>query len=119
MDIRALTRTSRRQKSAYVVDDPLLNAREAAAERGQALSTFLRDVAAGRVSPYYRVSPRCRRWRRSELRADLEACRERPNGQVEKEMAPQRTHAGPDWEPAVRSIETADHVKTRSRRGHF
>jgi hypothetical protein len=64
-----------RRKPTYVPEDPLLTAAEAAAERGQALSTFWRDVRAGRVSPAYRVSPRCRRWRRSELRADLEACR--------------------------------------------
>jgi predicted DNA-binding transcriptional regulator AlpA len=64
-----------RRKPEYVPDDPLLTAAEAAAERGQALSTFWRDVRAGRVPPAYRVSPRCPRWRRSELRTALEACR--------------------------------------------
>jgi len=64
-----------RCKPEYVPDDPLLNARESAAERGQALSTFWRDVAAGRVPPAYYVSPRCPRWRRSEIRAGVEACR--------------------------------------------
>jgi predicted DNA-binding transcriptional regulator AlpA len=64
-----------RRKPEYVPDDPLLTAAEAAAERGQALSTFWRDVRAGRVPPAYRVSPRCPRWRRSELREALEACR--------------------------------------------
>src|ERR1700693_5013765 len=64
-----------RRKPEYVPDDPLLTAAEAAAERGQALSTFWRDVRAGRVPPAYYVSPRCPRWRRSELRAALEACR--------------------------------------------
>ena len=64
-----------RRKPKYVPDDPLLTAAEAAAERGQALSTFWRDVRAGRVPPAYYVSPRCPRWRRSELRAALEACR--------------------------------------------
>jgi predicted DNA-binding transcriptional regulator AlpA len=64
-----------RRKLEYVPDDPLLTAAEAAAERGQALSTFWRDVRAGRVPPAYRVSPRCPRWRRSELRAALETCR--------------------------------------------
>lgn len=59
----------------YVPDDPLLTAAEAAAERRQALSTFWRDVRAGRVPPAYYVSRRCPRWRRSELRAGLEACR--------------------------------------------
>jgi predicted DNA-binding transcriptional regulator AlpA len=64
-----------RRKPEYVPDDPLLTAAEAAAERGQALSTFWRDVRAGRVPPAYYVSPRCPRWRRSELRVALEACR--------------------------------------------
>ena len=64
-----------RRKPEYVPDDPLLTAAEAAIERGQALSTFWRDVRAGRVPPAYYVTPRCPRWRRSELRAGLEACR--------------------------------------------
>jgi predicted DNA-binding transcriptional regulator AlpA len=64
-----------RRKLEYVPDDPLLTAAEAAAERGQAISTFWRDVAAKRVPPAYYVSPRCPRWRRSELRMALEACR--------------------------------------------
>jgi predicted DNA-binding transcriptional regulator AlpA len=64
-----------RRKPTYIPDDPLLTAAESAAERGQALSTFWRDVRAGRVPPAYYVSPRCPRWRRSELRAALEACR--------------------------------------------
>jgi len=74
MDANTHTRQKPR-KPAYIPDDPLLTARESAAERGQALSTFWRDVAAGRVPPAYYVSPRCPRWRRSELRAALEACR--------------------------------------------
>ena len=64
-----------RRRPEYVPDDPLLTAAEASVERGQALSTFWRDVRAGRVPPAYYVSPRCPRWRRSELRAALEACR--------------------------------------------
>lgn len=64
-----------RRKAEYVPDDPLLTAAESAAERGQALSTFWRDVKAGRVPPAYYVSQRCPRWRRSELRAGLDACR--------------------------------------------
>lgn len=64
-----------RRKPHYVPDDPLLTAAEAAAERGQALSTFWRDVRAGRVPPAYYISPRCPRWRLSELRASVEACR--------------------------------------------
>jgi predicted DNA-binding transcriptional regulator AlpA len=64
-----------RRKPTYVCDDPLLNARESAAETGRALSTFWRDVRAGRVPPAYYVTPRCPRWRRSELRAAVDACR--------------------------------------------
>jgi predicted DNA-binding transcriptional regulator AlpA len=64
-----------RRRPEYVLDDPLLTAAEAAAERGQAISTFWRDVRAGRVPLAYRVSPRCPRWRRSELRESLEASR--------------------------------------------
>jgi hypothetical protein len=48
-----------RRKPEYVPDDPLSTAAEAAAERGQAISTSWRDVRAGRVPPAYRVSPRC------------------------------------------------------------
>ena len=64
-----------KSKPAYIPDDPLLTAAEAATERGQALSTFWRDVAAGRLPPAFYISPRCPRWRRSELRAGIEACR--------------------------------------------
>lgn len=64
-----------RRKPEYVPDDPLLTAAQSAAERGQAISTFWRDVAAGRVPTAYYVSRRCPRWRRSELLAALEACR--------------------------------------------
>jgi predicted DNA-binding transcriptional regulator AlpA len=63
------------QRSTYVPPDPLLTAREAAAERGQAVSTFWRDVRAGRVPAAIYVSPRCPRWRRSEILAALEALR--------------------------------------------
>ncbi len=38
---------SRARKPEYVPDDPLLMAAEAAGERGQAISTFWRDVRAG------------------------------------------------------------------------
>jgi predicted DNA-binding transcriptional regulator AlpA len=63
------------RKPVYVPEDPLLTALEAAAERRQALSTFWRDVKRGIVPAPYYVSPRCPRWRRSELRSALEACR--------------------------------------------
>ncbi len=73
--------TAARQRAAtYIPDDPLLTAAEAAAERRQAISTFWRDVKRGVVPRAIYVSPRCPRWRRSEIRAALEACR-----------APQRT----------------------------
>ena len=68
------------RKPEYIPADPLLTAAEAAAERGQALSTFWRDVAADRVPAAFYVSPRCPRWRLSELRAALETCRARPQG---------------------------------------
>jgi predicted DNA-binding transcriptional regulator AlpA len=57
------------------LDDPLLTAREAAAERRQGLSTFWRDVRAGLVPAAYYVGPKTPRWRRSELRAALLATR--------------------------------------------
>jgi predicted DNA-binding transcriptional regulator AlpA len=59
----------------YLPDDPLLTAAEAAAERRQAISTFWRDVKHGQVPPAIYVSPRCPRWRRSEIRAALETRR--------------------------------------------
>ena len=64
-----------RRKPTYVPDDPLLTAAESAAERAQAVSTFWRDVKRGVVPLPYYVSARCPRWRRSELRNALEACR--------------------------------------------
>ena len=64
-----------RRKPSYLPEDPLLTASESAVERGQALSTFWRDVAAGRVPPAYYVTPRAPRWCRSELRASVDACR--------------------------------------------
>lgn len=64
-----------RRKPAYLPDDPLLTAAESAAETGRGLSTFWRDVRAGRLPPAYYVTPRCPRWRRSELRAAVDACR--------------------------------------------
>ena len=69
------SRTRDHCKLVYVPDDPLLTAAEAAKERKQGLSTFWRDVAAGRVPPAYYISPRCPRWRRSEIRAGIEASR--------------------------------------------
>lgn len=59
----------------YTPQDPLLNAAEAAAETGRAVSTFWRDVKGGLLPPAYYVTPRSPRWRRSELRAAVDACR--------------------------------------------
>lgn len=64
-----------RRKPEYVPDDPLLTAAESAAETGRGLSTFWRDVSAGRLPPAYYVTARTPRWRRSELRAAVDACR--------------------------------------------
>lgn len=69
-----------RRKPQYVCDDPLLTARESAAETGRGLSTFWRDVRAGRLPPAYYVTPRCPRWRRSELRATVDASRRAARG---------------------------------------
>lgn len=75
MDINATTATRLRRKPTYVPDDPLLDAREAATETGRALSTFWRDVRAGCLPLAYYVTPRAPRWRRSELRAAVNATR--------------------------------------------
>lgn len=64
-----------RRRPEYLPDDPLLSAAEAAIETGRALSTFWRDVRAGRLPQAYYVTPRCPRWRRSELRTAIDACR--------------------------------------------
>ena len=69
------TDTDCRRRRTYLPDDPLLSPREAAAERGQAISTFWRDVKRGRLPPAIYVNPKSPRWRRSELRATLENCR--------------------------------------------
>jgi predicted DNA-binding transcriptional regulator AlpA len=74
---RESDRPQSRRKPAYLPDDPLLPAREAAAELGIGLSTFWRDVAAGRLPVAYYVTPKAPRWRRSELRAAVDACRAR------------------------------------------
>ena len=59
-------------------DDPLLTAREGAAEARLSLAAFWRAVAARRLPrPLYPL-PRAPRWRRSELRAALEATRALP-----------------------------------------
>jgi predicted DNA-binding transcriptional regulator AlpA len=63
-----------RRTAVYIPDDPLLRAAEGAAETGRALSTFWRDVRAGRLPAPIYLGRRMPRWRRSELRAALDAC---------------------------------------------
>lgn len=57
----------------YVPDDPLLTAAEGAAETGRGLSTFWRDVKRGALPAPLYLTPRMPRWRRSELRAAVNA----------------------------------------------
>lgn len=66
-------RESRRPE--YVLTDPLITANEAAAERGQGVSTFWRDVKNGVVPAPYYIGPKSPRWRQSEIRASVEACK--------------------------------------------
>jgi len=68
-------RRRRNPAPEYRPDDPLVTAREAAVETGKGLSTLWRDVRAGLLPAPYYVSPRCPRWRLSELRAAVEATR--------------------------------------------
>ncbi len=78
MPMSRITRATGQQLprvASYVPDDPLLTAAEAAPETGRALSTFWRDVKRGLLPAPYRVTPRSPRWRRSELRAAVDACR--------------------------------------------
>jgi predicted DNA-binding transcriptional regulator AlpA len=63
-------------KALYIPEDPLLCAREGAIEAGQSLSTFWRNVRAGKLPKPIYVSTRSPRWRRSEIRAALEVLRD-------------------------------------------
>jgi predicted DNA-binding transcriptional regulator AlpA len=67
-----------RRKPVYICNDPLLTAKEAATERNQGISTFWRDVKAGKVPPAYYINEKSPRWRLSELRASIEATRKAP-----------------------------------------
>ena len=69
-----------RRKPAFLPDDPLLTAAEAAVETGRGLSTFWRDVRAGRLPQALYILPHCPRWRRSELQAAVDACRSPSRG---------------------------------------
>ncbi len=73
MNTRKNTSSSR---PSYIPDDPLLTAREGAVERGQGLSTFWRDVKNGRVPLPIYIGRKSPRWRRSEILASIEVCKE-------------------------------------------
>jgi predicted DNA-binding transcriptional regulator AlpA len=65
-------------------DDPLLTARESAAELSISLPAFWKAVADGRLPAPIYVLPRAPRWRRSELRGTVERHRMLP---VDAKMA--------------------------------
>ncbi len=75
---RKAARRARRAELRATAPDPLLSADEAAAESGRAISTFWRDVKRGTLPAPYYVTPRCPRWRLSELRAVVEAAPRAP-----------------------------------------
>jgi predicted DNA-binding transcriptional regulator AlpA len=60
-------------KRHYESPDPLLAPAAAADETGRALSTFWRDVKSGLLPTPRYVGIRRPRWRRSELRAAIDA----------------------------------------------
>ncbi len=70
-------RRRRNPAPEYRPDDPLVTASEAARETAKGLSTLWRDVRSGLLPAPYYVSPRCPRWRLSELRAAVDATRSR------------------------------------------
>jgi len=53
---------------AFLADDALLTAAEAAAYRRQGISTFWRDVRNGAAPPPVRLMPKTPRWRLADLR---------------------------------------------------
>ncbi len=59
------------RRPSHTPADPLLNAREAAAETGRAHSTFYRDIKAGVIPKPCLMVGRSPRWRRSVLLAAL------------------------------------------------
>jgi predicted DNA-binding transcriptional regulator AlpA len=68
----------RQTKPQYICDDPLLNPRDSAAEVGLSEPGFWKAVAEERMPrPLYPL-PKAPRWRRSELRAAVEATRALP-----------------------------------------
>lgn len=67
--LRRIVRRANRAAAQAFLDDPLLDARESAAEAGVALSTWWKHVKAGNFpAPVYPL-PHMPRWRRSIVRA--------------------------------------------------
>lgn len=60
-----------RVETRSLTNDPLLTAKEAAAEAGVALSTFWKHVGGRFPQPVYPL-PRCPRWRRSKIQAAVQ-----------------------------------------------
>ena len=58
----------------YKPIDPLLRVKEAAAERGCAVSTWWRDVRAELLPKPIYITPKAPRWRRSEILAAIAKC---------------------------------------------
>jgi predicted DNA-binding transcriptional regulator AlpA len=78
LSTRKAVRRANRAEQRALAADPLLIAEEAAAETGRAVSTFWRDVRSGVLPQPYYVTPKAPRWRRSELRAMVEAAPRTP-----------------------------------------
>jgi predicted DNA-binding transcriptional regulator AlpA len=66
---------------SYEPSDPLLTSEQAAIEVGLSEPGFWKAVSQGRLPAAYYPLPRSARWRRSELRAAVEATRMRPADQ--------------------------------------
>lgn len=67
-----------RAEARALTDDPLLTAKESAAEAGVATNTWWKHLKTGRFpAPSYPL-PRCPRWRRSEIRAAVTAASSAP-----------------------------------------
>jgi predicted DNA-binding transcriptional regulator AlpA len=68
----------------YNPSDPLLNAKQSAAEVGLSIPGFWKGVAAERFPAPYYPAGRAPRWRLSELKAALEKTRALPREQKAK-----------------------------------
>ncbi len=73
-------------RSEYKPEDPLLNVKEAAAERGCGVSTWWRDVRAGLLPEPIYITPKSPRWRLSEIQAAIERC---PRGNENRKKHPE------------------------------